>query len=90
MDLAPSCDLIIIHREVSIKYPTKVRSCYHGGDDDDVVGILEYISGQQGQWFDGMMVTDHEGLWLMKPPHSQHGNKVILLGMVNDVMCLFP
>lgn len=35
----------------------------------------EYISGQQGQWFDGMMVTDHEGLWLMKPPHSQHGNK---------------
>ena len=41
-----------------------------------MVGTLEYISGQQ-HWFDGMIVSDHDGVWLMKPPHSQHSNKVL-------------
>ena len=53
-----------------------------------IVGTLEYISGQRGHWFDGMMVSDNEGVWLMKPPHSQHGNKVTSSGIVYDVTCI--
>lgn len=41
-----------------------------------MIGILEYMSGQR-HWFDGsnMMVSDHEGLWFMKPLPSLN-NKV--------------
>ena len=54
-----------------------------------MVGALEYISGQQ--WFDGMMVSDHEGVWMMKPPHSQHSNKVLtVMLLLHMVLSLFP
>lgn len=50
-----------------------------------MIGTLEYISGQR-HWFDGMMMSDHEGLWVMKPSPSQ-GNKVIFHYYQYPIIC---
>lgn len=78
--------LLSLCRVDNISYPIMVRDvCGYVVDVERCV--TEYLSGQQ-HWFDGMMVPDHDQLWLMKPPHSQ-GSKVILWMRYVHVVILF-